>query len=225
MPEDIAFNDKLDLRPAADTIVRNIIARRQVMKQEEPLFVPVGELHTRLSPQALILLVMAKLPEALKNAGLEGQTIALGYEEAHNVPDLLLANLGLQAIYSQSPHLRAALADKNGWRSVQNFLAESYEDCRPSKGHLLAYCLKKRISVRYNDVAKIHGPEGDKYIDFSDYESRQLCPTASEHLLVNTLEPMGIALRNKMLQINAVRHAHSSNAHIYIVIPNNNRTI
>lgn len=189
--------DPYDVRPALDAIQERIAHRMK----PGPLVVLMGQLHNRPIHHLVGQALMARL---LKS----GASIAYGMESPHNsLRSALINHMDMPVDLAK----KIADSDHNGSKLLRIFRECVDPDSSiQAQSNVAAWCGKQSVPFHVNDVAKswfginIYEPLTNELVKRFPIENTSL--VSSE----------GVALRNRMIQQNVIRHIQDSNVDIYI---------
>lgn len=199
----------LDLRPAADVIVRAARDALARIDDDVPLVVIMGETHSMSAHVEMKHIVASRfLNEPF------GQTMTVNFEQTHNY----LAKIMREGFGMNIPdHIfyRIGEGDPDGSAVLSSHIACSQDCFAPQAAHdAVNFCYSAGIRAQFSDAARIRFD-----LDRRDPLTRQIA--ADRGLDIDTMDtnaelPHGMALRNAVMASRALSHARQSDARVIV---------
>lgn len=198
-----------DLRPAVTAIVERIEKVRASLNGK-PLIVLMGESHEIAAHSVLTTLTLRALHRQ------NPSKIAFGVELPY---DVIIADLLYNNRHTPEEAAGLMMSDYDGQLNLRTYLDYIASDMATLSHRMtLEFCQSKEISTCFADAAM--SKDDDNYIDLQDPYNIDVFQKKIENLntdRVNARSPMGVALRNIIMQERLTTHLRYSGADTMIV--------
>lgn len=195
---------------AVREIIEGIERSRDKTPPGKTLFVPMGEVHSSAAQKLVMQSVLQELKE-------RGHKIAFGVEEQYD----LLTDLTEPGNPAPLPEIAYRLVDPDGRQVLRalNHTPRLYSYADQSTKSLMNFCEQQRVSTGFNDLSRVEMPYfGALVIDPNDGLAQQLIEALELDVngVLDTRDPVAMALRNAAITYNAMAHAADAGAEIYL---------
>lgn len=203
----------LDLRPAADAIIQQVLHAHEWASPSETIHVLMGEGHTTPAHGLLVQMVASRL---LDLEDVIGKT-AIGSEVPYNIQSESIRALSERADVD-TEQLRI-----NSDGAIDLLLSLSsgyYKEDTDARGNLMMFALENRISFRFNDASYLENRLLDPQDPLSQLAIEALArdPNTKDWNKqdLQVRGQFGMAVRNKVMNLQTERQLKKAEARVHI---------